>query len=125
MELGNGRRVPEVCKTPDIHEVTYYRWGREYGGLKVDLAKRMKEPETENARLKEDHGLAPRKSALEASEKDQNYRGSTRSCAYAPCLRGLPQGLGRLTWTASEGLAVDEGQPAELRRDYIVKKCVV
>ena len=52
MELGKGRRVPEVCKTIWVHEVTYYRWRREYGGLKTDQAKRFKELEQENARLK-------------------------------------------------------------------------
>jgi len=52
VELGKGRKVPEVCKTLGIHQVTYYRWRREYGGLKVDQAKRLKDLEAENARLK-------------------------------------------------------------------------
>jgi putative transposase len=55
VELGKGRKVPEVCKLIGVHEVTYDRCRRpptEYGGLKVDKAKRMKELEAENARLK-------------------------------------------------------------------------
>lgn len=52
IELGKGRNMPEVCKAVGVHEVTYYRWRREYGGLKVDQAKRMKELEAENTRLK-------------------------------------------------------------------------
>jgi transposase-like protein len=52
VELGKGRKAPEVCKALGIHKVTYYRWRREYGGRKVDQAKRMKELEAENARLK-------------------------------------------------------------------------
>ena len=52
VELGKGLKVPEVCKAIGVHEVAYYRWRREYGGLKVDQAKRMKELEAENARLK-------------------------------------------------------------------------
>lgn len=50
--LGEGRKVPEVVKAPGIHEVTYYRWRKEYGGLKVSQAKRLKDLEGENARLR-------------------------------------------------------------------------
>ncbi len=52
VELVKCRNVPEFCKTIGVHEVTYDRWRREYGGLKVDRAKRMKELEAEVARLK-------------------------------------------------------------------------
>jgi len=44
--------VAEVCRHIGVTEQTYYRWRKEYGGLKVDQAKRMKELEKENARLK-------------------------------------------------------------------------
>jgi putative transposase len=44
--------VAAVCKLLGITEQTYYRWRREYGGLKVDQAKKLKELEKENARLK-------------------------------------------------------------------------
>jgi len=50
--LGQGQRVPEVVKTLGVHEVTYYRWRREYGGLNVSQARRLKELERENARLR-------------------------------------------------------------------------
>ena len=50
--LGKGTKVPELCKRFEIAEQTYYRWRREYGGLKIDQAKRLKELERENARLK-------------------------------------------------------------------------
>src|SRR5208282_6383832 len=49
--LGQGRRVDEVCRGLGITSVTYYRWRKEYGGLKLDQAKRLKELERENARL--------------------------------------------------------------------------
>ena len=52
VELGKGKKVPEVCKLIAITEQTYYRWRREYGGMKVDQAKRLKELEKENGRLK-------------------------------------------------------------------------
>ena len=41
-----------VCRRLGVSDKTYYRWRREYGGLKVDQAKRLKELEKENARLK-------------------------------------------------------------------------
>jgi putative transposase len=50
--LGEGKKVPEVVKTLGIHEVTYYRWRKEYGGLQVSQAKRLKDLERENARLR-------------------------------------------------------------------------
>ena len=50
--LGQGATVAAVCKRLEITNKTYYRWRKEYGGLKVDLAKRFKEMERENARLK-------------------------------------------------------------------------
>ncbi len=52
MLLGEGKKVPEVVKALGIHEVTYYRWRKEYGGLSVSQAKRLKELERENARLR-------------------------------------------------------------------------
>ena len=52
VELARGLKVPEVCRKLSIHEQTYYRWRREYGGMKVDQARRLKELEKENARLK-------------------------------------------------------------------------
>ena len=52
VELSKGTAVKQVCRQLNIADKTYYRWRREYGGLKVDQAKRMKELEAENARLK-------------------------------------------------------------------------
>lgn len=52
VELSKGNTVAGVCKLIGVTEQTYYRWRQEYGGLKVDQAKRFKELEQENARLK-------------------------------------------------------------------------
>jgi len=52
VELGQGATVPQVCKKIGVTEQTYYRWRSEYGGLRLDQAKRLKALETENARLK-------------------------------------------------------------------------
>ena len=50
--IGQGKKMPEVIKALGIHEVTYYRWRKEYGGLSISQAKRLKELERENAHLR-------------------------------------------------------------------------
>ena len=50
--LAESQEVPEVAKQLEVSEVTYHRWRAQYGGLKADDVKRLKELETENARLK-------------------------------------------------------------------------
>ena len=52
VEIGKGKTVREVCRKPGIQENTYYSWRRQYGGLKLDQAKRLKELELENNRLR-------------------------------------------------------------------------
>ena len=52
VELSKGQTTPQVCKKLGIADQTYYRWRKEYGGLRVDQAKRLKQLEHENARLK-------------------------------------------------------------------------
>lgn len=47
-----GMSLVEVCRQLEITDATYYRWRKEYGGLRVDQARRLKEPEQENSRLK-------------------------------------------------------------------------
>lgn len=50
--LSQGMIVKQVCKQISVTDKTYYRWRREYGGLKVDQARKLKDLEKENARLK-------------------------------------------------------------------------
>ena len=50
--LDEGSPLVEVCKHLEVTEATYYRWRNQYGGMKADDAKRLKELEKENARLK-------------------------------------------------------------------------
>ncbi|SEF80183.1 Transposase [Bryocella elongata] len=50
--VANGKTKVLACKEASITEQTYYRWRREYGGLQVDQAKRLKELEAEHAKLK-------------------------------------------------------------------------
>jgi transposase-like protein len=50
--LGEGRTVPEVAKVLEVSEQTFHRWRAQYGGMKADDVKRLKELERENQQLK-------------------------------------------------------------------------
>ena len=52
VEIANGKTTPQACRDAQITAQTYYRWRKEFGGLKLDQAKRLKELEKENGRLK-------------------------------------------------------------------------
>jgi putative transposase len=52
VEVANGKTTPQACRDAEITAQTYYRWRKEFGGLKLDQAKRLKELEKENSRLK-------------------------------------------------------------------------
>jgi ribosomal protein S28E/S33 len=57
--LGEGSMVVVACKHLEITEQTYHRWRNQYGGMKVDDAKRLKELERENSRLKKIVAIKP------------------------------------------------------------------
>jgi len=50
--IANGKTTPQAAREVGVTEQTYYRWRKEFGGLKLDQAKRLKELEKENSRLK-------------------------------------------------------------------------
>jgi putative transposase len=50
--LSQGNTIGVVCKKIGVSDYSYYRWRKEYGGLRVDQAKKLKDLEKENARLK-------------------------------------------------------------------------
>ena len=52
VELGKGKKVPEVCKRLGIAQQTYYRWRQKYGGMAPEMAKELKALQKENTRLK-------------------------------------------------------------------------
>src|SRR5262249_60586183 len=52
VEIANGKTTPQACRDAQITAQTFYRWRKEFGGLKVGQAKRMKELERGNAKLK-------------------------------------------------------------------------
>lgn len=47
-----GHKVEEICRKLGVSDVTYYRWRKEYGGMQIEQAKRLKDLEKENGRLK-------------------------------------------------------------------------
>lgn len=52
VRLSQGATVGAICRELGVSEQSYYRWRREYGGLKIDQARRLKDLEKENARLR-------------------------------------------------------------------------
>jgi putative transposase len=52
LEIANGKTTPQACKETQITVQTYYRLRKDYGGLKLDQVKRLKELERENGKLK-------------------------------------------------------------------------
>ena len=51
VDLAQGETVGQICRRLGVSEQSYYRWRKEYGGLKMDKAKRLKELEKKNGRL--------------------------------------------------------------------------
>ena len=91
MELSRGLRVPLVCKKLGVSEQTYDRWREEYGGLRLDQAKRLKELERENTRLKK--LVADHASGFNLDYADLNEDGRLDIIAPAG-----PRGAGELVW---------------------------
>jgi putative transposase len=87
--LSEGRDVAVVCRELGVSEATYHRWRHQFGGLKADDAKRLKDLEWENATLKrlladaELEKAAPNKIAREASKPGTPARGNSPSAAGA------------------------------------------
>ncbi len=52
IKLAGSKKIGEVCRELGISEQSYYRWRKEYGGMQVSQAKKLKDLERENARLK-------------------------------------------------------------------------
>src|SRR5271168_629392 len=67
--VANGKTTPLACKEAGIVEQTYFRWRKEYGGLQVDQARRLKELEQENSKLKR---LVPQRRDLLLHERDRS-----------------------------------------------------
>jgi len=74
--IAQGKSAPEACREAGISQQSFYRWDKQYGGLAVDQAKRMKDLERENARLKRPVAdLALKKQALQNCGSFGDFRG--------------------------------------------------
>ena len=74
VELARGSTVAAVCKLLGITDATYFRWRKEYGGMKVDQAKRLKALEQENRELRRANAILRSASAFFAAELDRPQR---------------------------------------------------
>ena len=89
VELAKGSKTPQVCRKLGISEQTYYRWRKQYGGMQVNQARRLKELERENARLKKLLAEAMLDNAILKEASSGNFRarrgvaGRWRTCASA------------------------------------------
>ena len=90
VEVGRGKTVLEAVKKIGVTEQTYYRWKKKYGGLRIDQAKRLKDLEKENSRLKRlladaelDSGVSGGRLGMTAGQRSPTsepfHRGSERS----------------------------------------------
>ncbi len=86
VEIANGKTTPQACKEAEITVQTYYRWRKEYGGLKLDQAKRLKELERENAQAEAAGGGAVSGEANSEGRSGgkllspERRRGAVRAC---------------------------------------------
>ncbi len=107
VELGRGCRVPQMCKKLGISEQTYYRWRLEYGGLRLDQAKRLKELERENTQL----GVSERRACRVLGQARATQRRRARVPDDEPMLvRAKPTASGRVTRRASSDPACCGGK---------------
>ena len=112
--LANGKTAAMVSRELGISEQTYYRWRKEFGGMKVDQARRLKDLERENAHLKRTvANLTVDKLILEEAATTCDLE-ETRRDAIASSITTLPEQLRRsLTWDQGAEMA----QHAQLRID--------
>ena len=73
VRISQGATVAQACKAIEVAEQTYYRWRKEYGGLKTDQAKRLKELVRENVRLKKLLAEAELDKAILREAANPNY----------------------------------------------------
>ena len=93
VELGKGKKVPEVCKRLGITQQTYYRWRQKYGGMAPEMAKELKALQKENTRLKKlVADQAPGQRHLEGSREGKLLSLEQRRLAVSEVRRQLGPG---------------------------------
>ena len=106
VEIANGKTTPQACRDAQITAQTYYRWRKEYGGLKLDQAKRLKELEKENSRLKRlVTDIPPRSRCCAMWRRETSKPRAAALCgrACAGRVRTLRDGMPAGCWGKGEG----------------------
>jgi hypothetical protein len=124
VEMANGKTALQACKEAEITVQTYYRWREELGGLKLDQAKRLKELEKENAKLKRSIKLETRTRNTEAPKpifRAPAFRCSDWFNRRNPiCVSGLTVSRDYLLQFREPVLdAMNRGSPLFLDRDHL------
>src|SRR4029453_10751823 len=123
--LAQGQEVPEVAKQLEVSEATYHRWRAQYGGLKADDVKRLKELEGENARLK--RIVADKELQIEALKELGRGTWWARPAGAAPsptssrCL-GCRSG-GRASWSGSPAAPSVFGRSSPIGTAPSARRC--
>ena len=90
VELGKGKKVPEVCKRLGITQQTYYRWRQKYGGMAPEMAKELKALQKENTRLK--------KLVADQAPGQRHLEGSREGKLLSPEQRRLACSASSISW---------------------------
>ncbi len=120
VSIANGKTTPQACKEATITVQTFYRWRKEYGGLKMDQAKRLKELEKENGKLKR----LVAELALDKQILKDIAEGNLPAHHGAFAERGVGGGEGSsaadLATRRAEGAAETAGERAVVARGWLV-----
>jgi transposase-like protein len=104
--VANGKTTPQACKEAQITAQTYYRWRKEFGGLKLDQAKRLKELERENGKLKRLVAELSLEKQILKDVAEGNFQALSGGVARSGmCARrtGFPSGMPAGCWGSGEG----------------------
>ena len=89
VELSKGNKIGCICRKFDLTQQTYYRWRKKYGGLKVEQARRFKELEAENVKLKKlVEDLSLDKEILKEAASKNSKPGKEKTC-HNTCITGI------------------------------------
>ena len=102
--LAEGTEIPEVAKALEVAEATYHRWRAQYGGMKADDVKRLKELEHENGQLK--RLVADKELENLALREISRGRMKVKSASAPRFIRGLPRRRGYLAADYSRGAEI-------------------
>ena len=116
--LAQGQTVAQVCKAIGVTEQTFYRWRNEYGGLKVDQVKRLKQLEKENSRL--------RRAVADLTVDNQILKeavGKLLSPARGrKCVEHVIEALGVSERRACRALGQSRGHPSVIRQSLLLMR---